>query len=79
MSIKNLVMVASMLLALGSVSAFAASHEKAEGMAEEAETMECISQEALDAMSDEDKAKQELPVCEEGAATEESSEEKKAD
>ena len=68
MSIKNLVMVASMLLALGSVSAFAASHEKAEG---EAESMECISQEAFDAMSDEDKAKQELPVCDEAAATEE--------
>ena len=77
MSIKNLVMVASMLLAFGSVSAFAASHEKAEGT--EAETMECITQEALDAMSDEDKAKVEAPICEEGAATEESSEEKKAD
>ena len=81
MSIKNLVMVASMLLAFGSVSAFAASHEKAEGEGMEAETMECITQEALDAMSDEDKAKVEAPVCEDdaAAATEESSEEKKAD
>jgi hypothetical protein len=56
MSIKNLLLAASMLLALGSVSAWAASHEKAE--------MECVPQAEFDVMSDEDKSKLTLSVCE---------------
>jgi len=65
MSIKTLVLAASMLLAFSSVSVWAASHEKAE---EAEEVAKCIIQADLDAMSDEDKAKVELPVCDEATA-----------
>lgn len=65
MSIKNLVVAVSLLIALSpvvSVTSWAASHEKAEAM-DEGEAKECISEADLDALSDEDKAKQSLPVC----------------
>ena len=76
MSIKTLVLAVSILLGFSSVSVWAASHEKA------AEApAECITEFNLDALSDEDKAKNQLPICEEDA--EESDEapkvEKKAD
>ena len=77
MSIKNLLLVASMLLAFGSVSSWAASHEKA---AESTEEVECIEPEDLEAMSAEDRAKQTLPVCEDVEdSTEMPKVEKKAD
>ena len=75
MSIKTLVLAITMLLGFSSASVWAASHEKAEVPAE------CITEFNLDELSDEDKAKNQLPICEEDA--EESDEapkvEKKAD
>ena len=79
MSIKTLVLAASMLLAFSSASVWAASHEKAEVKTEA--PVACITEFNLDELSDEDKAKNQLPICEEDA--EESDEapkvEKKAD
>ena len=62
MSIKKLLLVASMLLAFGSVSSWAATEE------ESTDSAECVTQAEVDAMSDEAKANLEVPVCEEEAA-----------
>ncbi len=63
MSIKYLVLAASMLLALSpavSVTTWAASHEKAEEMEKESVAeMECVPQAEIDAMSDEGEAQSE--------------------
>ncbi len=61
MSIKNLLFAASMLLAFGSVSAWAATSE-------ESTDAECVTQAEVDAMSDEAKANLEVPVCDEATA-----------
>jgi len=63
MTINKIVLASSLLLAIG-VSATGFANEKPEMVDAEAVTIECVSAADVEAMTDEDKSKLTLPVCE---------------
>ncbi len=65
MTIKKTVVATSMILAMGiTLPGFAETKPKLEMLDGDAVTIECITQAEVDLMTDEDKAKLTLPVCE---------------